>query len=215
MYWDTNYFTASVEFEAADTTAHPQSQKEIQKLEINNEQTFEEFDITVANPHGGKFKMVFFNPFYDETLTKGNNSIRSWSSSDITDTWDGWRMCWRIQWYFNQFHGGARCTSTLKYTDDAGTEVPKADATKYVYNVKMNKLINGKSFINWNVLQSGESSKVTVGDFIAESSAPISGKFQISCPNAGGDNFDSREFNYNHWTEGIQYDIHHDIPHLA
>jgi hypothetical protein len=76
MFWDTNYFTASVEFEAADTTTHHHSVKEIQKLEINNDQTFEEFDITVSNAHGGKFKMIFFNPFYDETVTKGNNSIR-------------------------------------------------------------------------------------------------------------------------------------------
>ena len=101
MFWDTNYFTASVEFEAADTTTHHHSGKEIQKLEINNEATFEEFDITVANPHGGKFKMKFFNPFYDETVEKGNDSIRSWTSSEINDTWDGWRMCWRIQWFFN------------------------------------------------------------------------------------------------------------------
>jgi hypothetical protein len=169
---DRSELTISVEYEKEDTTTHHHSLKEIQKLEINNEYTFEEYDITVSNPNkGARYQLIFFNPNYDESV-KG--SMRHWTSDWIYDNYDGWRMCWRIQWYYHHFHGGIRCSSTVKYMNDADKEVSKSDATKWVYRVKATGLFNAeKSFSNWNIAQAGASSKVTIGDLVAATSPPI------------------------------------------
>ena len=149
MFEDDNYFTASVEFEAADTTTHPQSVKEIQKLEIIPDMTFEEFDVTVGNPHGASMQFMLYNPFYDPAV-KG--SARFYKSKGWKDNWPGWRLCNILNHYLKAFHNGATCHSSVKYYNDAGDQVSKGNAKTYVYHVKLNTLINGPSFINWSVL---------------------------------------------------------------
>jgi len=62
-------------------------------------------------------------------------------------------MCWKLQWYYIDFHNGSRCTSTLKYMNDKDEEVSKGSATKWVYRVKVNGAINGPGFSAWTILQ--------------------------------------------------------------
>jgi hypothetical protein len=50
-----DHSTVSVEFEKADTSAHHHSSKEVQTLVVENEITYEQFNITVKNAMGGKF----------------------------------------------------------------------------------------------------------------------------------------------------------------
>lgn len=46
------------------------------------------------------------------------------------------------------------------------------------------------------------------------SSTPLSGKFQIVCPDENGIDFRTTDQNYNNWIEGIDFDIQLQIPHL-
>ena len=62
-------------------------------------------------------------------------------------------MCWKLQHYYINFQGGSRCSSSVKYMNDSDEEVSKGDATKWVYNVKVNGAIIGKGFSSWTVLQ--------------------------------------------------------------
>lgn len=53
MEWSgADHFTASVEFEKADTAGHHHANKEIQILSILTDMIFEEFEITVSGATG-------------------------------------------------------------------------------------------------------------------------------------------------------------------
>ena len=154
MHWhhDT-HSTAAVEFEKEDSSGHHHSNKEIQILEVTNDITYEEYDITVANPNkGGRYQIILTNPNFIDGA-EGNDGKRQWVSDYIYDNWDGWRMCWKLQHYYINFQGGSRCSSSVKYMNDSDEEVSKGDATKWVYNVKVNGAIIGKGFSSWTVLQ--------------------------------------------------------------
>ena len=74
-YTGADHFTVSVEFEKADTHGMHHSAKEVQILDFQNDIQYETFNITIANQHGGDFKIRFVNPRYDESVS---GSIRSW-----------------------------------------------------------------------------------------------------------------------------------------
>jgi len=129
---------------------------------------------------------------------------------------DAYRYCtWHygISAYLSKVYG-AWCDATLKYEDAAGTVTTKDLAKQYRYTIKLRKLIKGVSFNNFAIVQTGTSSQVSILDFTTKSSPPLEGNFIVSCPNADGSAFDSREFGVSHWAEGIQFYLNLDIPHL-
>jgi len=79
---NSDHFTVSVEFEKADTQTHPHTNKEVQLLEIANDFTLEEFNITVTGAMGGKYQIRWINPLYDSAVKGSVRSILSDSFKD-------------------------------------------------------------------------------------------------------------------------------------
>jgi len=82
---------------------------------------------------------------------------------------------------------------TKSFTNAGYETVDEADATQIVYTVKVLKSISQQSFASAVlVVPSTTTSTITVGTPHALSTAPLSGKYRITCPNADGNAFVSR-----------------------
>ena len=71
QYGGSDHYTVSVEFEKSDTADHHHATKQVQLLSIDPENVQEKFNLTVLEPMGGSYKVMFINPNYDPT---DNNS---------------------------------------------------------------------------------------------------------------------------------------------
>jgi hypothetical protein len=86
-----------------------------------------------------------------------------------------------------------------------------SDSVKHIYSVRVKKLIDQASFSSANVIGT-VSSTISIAK-IQDSSTPLGGNFKITCPDENGNNWSTGEFSYNHWIEGLDFDMQLKIPH--
>lgn len=60
----------------------------------------------------------------------------------------------------------------------------------------------------------GATSTVTIEAPFQDSTPPLSGHFYIMCPNSDGNEFKTRDMGFGHWTQGIDFLVQLEIPHL-
>ena len=60
----------------------------------------------------------------------------------------------------------------------------------------------------------GTTSTITIEAPFQESTPPLSGAFYIACPNDDGNEFKTRDIGFGHWTQGIDFLVQLEIPHL-
>ena len=140
---DTSHgHTISVEFEKASTDSHPLTNYKVQHLEITHDATFDSWDITILNPDGKTFKMVF--AYQDK---EGKMSL--WTSEAIsTDVHQS--TLWHKLFYgfFNvqyQWNYLGHMTKTSYDAQDTVT-TDKTKIVKTVYSFKSIRLVNFVSF---------------------------------------------------------------------
>ena len=120
-YAYSDHATVSVEFEKTGTTGHHHATKETQLLEVVNEITYERFNITVKNAHGGKYTMVFVNPNYNPD---DKNSPRTVTTRELKDNADASTVRNALQDYYNHWKVWSSQVEVFKYeTNDAGETV--------------------------------------------------------------------------------------------
>ena len=127
-YTHTDHNTVAVEFEKASSTGHHHATKEVQVLEVNNDITFEMFNITVKNAMGGTFKIMFMNPKYDPTDRKSPQTVltREVKDNGSADS---------IRNALKDFYGNGRIwgsdieVTKLEVNDSFETVTNSADAT--------------------------------------------------------------------------------------
>ena len=55
------------------------------------------------------------------------------------------------------------------------------------------------------VMVDDAAANVSIEAPFQDSTPPLSGKFYVSCPNDDGNDFITRDLNYAHWTQGIDF----------
>ena len=201
-----------MEYEVANTTGHHHANKEIQILEVNPENTAESYRITVENPHGGQYQVKFINPNYDPSA---RNSIQVWTSDKITDNGDGWHVRRRIVGYYWSVYGSNIEVIRTRYDADDVETTSSSATVKIIYTVTLLKQINGASFASAAIVSaSGLTATVSIAAPHASSTPPLAGHFFIKCPNSDGSEFQTRDFSYNNWVEGLDFYSQLEIPHL-
>jgi hypothetical protein len=71
------------------------------------------------------------------------------------------------------------------------------DSVKHIYSVRVKKLIDQASFSTAMVIGT-VSSTISIAK-IQDSSAPLGGKFKVTCPDENGNLWSTGEFDYNKW----------------
>jgi hypothetical protein len=132
-----DYFTLAVEIEKADTKAHHHTMKELVNLDLSVEDIKETTRITIENPDDGEFRVVFTHP----------TSFEKTVSGVMKSNCDANQMRNALYDFFAR-RSPNRSNISVKRTfiDAAGKEtLVKADAKKYVFDVKLTKLVNAMS----------------------------------------------------------------------
>lgn len=204
-----DHFSVAVEIERdSDAEDHPHQMAEIQYLEFSANGPFETSQLIVEGVDAGFYKLVFMHPTnLDSTPLVTNATSASATADEFKSEIEAW--------YQDTF--GSAITVTLEKFDSNGepldedvelAEGETLDWYKSVYNITMNKYINGKSVSNVMVMKMGATGEITFNmpDNVQLSGAPLSGKFQIDCVNKDGYASASWEFDYdvsawhlNHW----------------
>jgi len=100
-------------------------------------------------------------------------------------------------------------------TNDLYETVPSAQATKRVYNIRIQKAIPMQSFTAATVLkEANTTSTITVGAPYTISTPPLKGKIVIVCEDRNGVEYVSREFDPGYSTNVMNLYLSWDIPHL-
>ena len=60
----------------------------------------------------------------------------------------------------------------------------------------------------------GAAANVAIEAPFQDSTPPLSGAFYIKCPNEDGNDFITSDMGYGHWTQGIDFKMQLEIPHL-
>lgn len=94
----------------------------------------EKFNITVSNSMGGNYKVMFINPLYDPS---NKNSVQMWTSENIADNDDAWRVRRRIVGFFSSIWGSNISVEKTFYTVDDVETTSAAEADKIVYTVTL------------------------------------------------------------------------------
>ena len=83
---------------------------------------------------GGNYKVMFINPKYDPS---DRRSVQMWTSENIADNDDAWRVRRRIVGFFSSIWGSnISVVKTLYNVDDVETS-SAAEADKIVYTVTL------------------------------------------------------------------------------
>jgi len=113
-------------------------------------------------------------------------------------------------WYSNNF--GTTVTVTLTQLDENDDLIEESglDWYKSIYNITLDKYIDGKSLSSMMIMKLGAAGNIyyNMPDDVQLSDAPLGGKFQVECVNADGYSSNSWEFDYNigswhlqHWLQ--------------
>jgi hypothetical protein len=112
-------------------------------LSIDPENVEEKYRITVTNPVGNTFKVMFINPNYDPD---NKNSVQQWTSDAISDNDSASTMRRRIVNYYYSIWGSNVSVERIDYdADDIETDDDSL-VVKRVYTVTVLRMINGPSF---------------------------------------------------------------------
>lgn len=117
--------------------------------------------------------------------------------------------------YFYSIWGSNVEVVKVDYDADDIETTDSSLAVKSIYTVTLLRQINGPSYTTASVIMvSGDAVNVEIAAPFQQSTPPLSGAFYISCPNADGNPFKTRDLGYGHWTEGIDFYAQLEIPHL-
>jgi len=119
-----------------------------------------------------------------------------------------------IKDYFSHVWGtDIAVTKTLYDAGDLITTDPLL-AVKSVYEVTLLKRILGPSYSGAAILQDTIGATITLGMPKQDSTAPIQGNFIITCADDFGTSYSTQELSYDYWTQGIDFHMQLEIPHL-
>ena len=165
-----DHFTAAVEYEMTDSSTYHHANKEIQLLEIDPEQNYEIFNITVENPSGDSLAIQFINPNYDPS---NRNSFLQWKSNNFDDDASSSTVRSRLRGYFTSVWGSdITCSKTMFDASDVETTT-SSDSVKHIFSCRVKKLISGASFSSATVIGT-TSSTISIAK-IQDSSTPLGG----------------------------------------
>lgn len=122
-----------------------------------------------------------------------------------------------MDWYFWRRSGKWTGISTTRVGYDSN-DVETDDSSlvvKYVYTTKATRRFTGQSFNQIIATVSDSSATVDANPPHVLSSAPLQGKYQITCTDFNGNEFTTGDIGYGTWMEGIDYTIHNYMPFLT
>ena len=135
-------------------------------------------------------------------------------SEEIPDDTTADNLRNRISGYFSSIWGSNINVVKVDYDADA-LETTDADLTvQSIYTVTLRKLISQNSFTSAAIVPISGDATVEIGMQTVTSSTPLSGKFKVVCPDENLNEFSTTDMNYDNWTEGIDFNIQLQIPHL-
>ena len=207
-----DHLTVSLEIEPTDKVdKHPKSSRSMQQLSLDQVNTFEQWRITVSSPDGGKYIINFLNP----TTTPAS----LWKSDELSNTADAQTFKNRILPYYNKFWRiwdldvkRTMFTSNGDITEDATTMVT------ITYTVTLKKLVTGFSVNAISVKKVSTASTFTIAspnNGGVQSSAPMSGFYQITCTGPSGAPVISSDIKYDSNPVWIANALHKSIPFLT
>jgi len=183
--------TVAVEIEQTDIVDHPHSFKEMQKLNINIDNNWDTFRVTILNPDDGEFIMNFQDT---EDLTEYHSTWPITANGNLDHMWSK----------FSSYCGGrfgTWCRVAIEMYDDQDViTLDPALTVKNVITVELMRLITGPSTNNILIAKTSTASTITVElpSEVQLSSTPLNGKYQIKCLDADGFTSLSQEIEWWH-----------------
>jgi hypothetical protein len=181
--WGNDNFVVGVEIEQPEETAivdHHHAMKEIQYVEAGvADPKFDTIRITVGNPAaGGKYYLNYQNP----------TNLTYWTSSAIDVAATAAQMKSAVKGYYSGVYSSDINVNLTMYAANGTNVSDAAEAETYVYHIVMRKLISTVSASNI-ILSKQTQASVTfeLPSTVEQSSAPLTGKFRITCPIYGND----------------------------
>ena len=138
-----------------NTNNHPLTTKAVQQVRIENTNVAEKWFIEVKNPSSGQYRLDFTDPKTNEV----------WKSDAINANGSASHVFYKIRGFFTS---GSRSGSEINveltmYDAQDAVTTNSADATKYVYEVRLWRRIDGYSFTNSNTATYGNiASTITI-----------------------------------------------------
>ena len=180
-YGHGEHFTVSMEFQSADSTAHPKASTSVQKFHISHTNVAEEWTLTINNPDSGSFLLNFI-------VATANGPVVKQTLPMNADMSAGTLRQRIVQLVYTKFYGSNIEVTKLRYdVNDVVTDVT-ADVVKAIYTIKVLKRINQASASTISAVPIDTAASVVatppMGGIL--SSTPLSGNFIISCPDANG-----------------------------
>lgn len=168
----SDHFTLSVEIEQATLNpAHPNNVKEVQALAFSTADTREMTRLTIVNPDKGTFRITFMNP---KTFKKevSEEMKANMSAAQISNS---------VKKYFNGAAGANPVVTKTNYDADNKVTEDAEKVVKSVYEIKLDRLINGQSAESMTLNKLSSKSEITLEPLVVKSGPPISGKYKIKC----------------------------------
>lgn len=207
----SDYLTAAVEFEKANTATDPNSVYEVQRLAITHDHTFEEWQINIVNPDAKSLQLILA---YKNANDPNKIDLRTFKAINANASAHTWYLELR-HFYWSRW--GSNITVTKKNYDanDAETTV-SADIVKSVINVKVRKLITEASFTQASFANNNSAATISVvGPSQATlSTPPLQGNYVIECPDEAGTVYAIKPRTYHTSSDTIRMDFIDYIPHL-
>lgn len=172
-------FAVSVEIEEDDSSAHPNAMKEIQRLSMIPDQTYEKMWVKIQNADSNSYRLKLTNPDDGEVFT--SESI----AADATN----WVFRSYIRRYFI-WNKGTDIDVTKISIDADGVETDDADLIDaYLYEITLRELQAADSVSVITVQRVSTSATITtyLPSEVQQSSPPMTGKFKILCYNEDGE----------------------------
>lgn len=179
--WGWDHFVTGVEINQTEMVDHHHSMKEIQYIEATvANATNEVWRITVANPsEGGKYYLSF----------QITSNLTYWSSGAIPAGATTSELKNAIKYYYSNIYGSDIDVNRTQYDVNGTITTNDTLVTSYVYHIVVKKYISEPSISAIIVSAQQTSATVTyeLPSAVQLSSAPLSGKFRITCPIEGND----------------------------
>jgi hypothetical protein len=184
--------------------------REVQLLEIVNTMEHETFRISVKNPMGGKFKIMFENPKYN-----GHNkqAITTRTVKD-NDRADAIRNA--LHNFYNTIWGTNVQVTKHALDSDGNVADSTEEVVEIVYDVKVINALPDYSFEHALIIpEEGTTSEIVISPPLTKSSPPLGGNFVIECKDSRGYPHQTRELRMGAYEKELTWALQQDIPHLA
>lgn len=153
--------------------------REIQYLEVRQEQVFERTQIEVDGVDAGQFKVVFMHP-----TTLKPNATKNYISMNATAS----ELKSAVKDYY-QFVVNCDIDVTRTMFNADGNETTNAtEVVKSIYNITLTRLISGQSVSSIMTTKTGSTATVTVRapSVVQQSSPPLTGRWRVQCKDERG-----------------------------